>query len=190
MDSPYDLNKVKKGDKSAFRSFFGYFYPKLMALACRFVDSQVAEDLVQDVFASYWEKKHLIEAEDIHSFLFKWLQNSCLNHIKHQMVVQDYEERVRIAEARLEVLGKSEEQSDVLKHIISQDLRELVEKSISKLPPKCAEAFRLYYFADLSRKEIGERLQVSNRTVEGYIRQALLFLRDELRPIFFLIFML
>ena len=82
MDVPYDLNKVKKGDKNAFRSFFGYFYPKLMALACRFVDSQVAEDLVQDVFASYWEKKHLIEADDIHSFLFKWLQNSCLNHTK------------------------------------------------------------------------------------------------------------
>ncbi len=119
MDVPYDLNKVKKGDKNAFRSFFGYFYPKLMALACRFVDSQVAEDLVQDVFASYWEKKHLIEADDIHSFLFKWLQNSCLNHIKHQMVVQDYEERVRIAEARLEAMGKSEEQSEVLKHIYS-----------------------------------------------------------------------
>ena len=33
MDVPYDLNKVKKGDKNAFRSFFGYFYPKLMALA-------------------------------------------------------------------------------------------------------------------------------------------------------------
>lgn len=106
------------------------------------------------------------------------------------MVVQDYEERVRIAEARLEAMGKSEEQSEVLKHILSRDLRELVEKSISKLPPKCAEAFRLYYFADLSRKEIGERLEVSNRTVEGYIRQALLVLRDELRPIFFLIFML
>ena len=141
MDVPYDLNKVKKGDKNAFRSFFGYFYPKLMALACRFVDSQVAEDLVQDVFASYWEKKHLIEADDIHSFLFKWLQNSCLNHIKHQMVVQDYEERVRIAEARLEAMGKSEEQSEVLKHILSQDLRELVEKSISKLPPKMCRSF-------------------------------------------------
>ena len=33
MDVPYDLNKVKEGDKNAFRSFFGYFYPKLMALA-------------------------------------------------------------------------------------------------------------------------------------------------------------
>lgn len=190
MDVPYDLNKVKKGEKNEFRSFFECFYPKLMALACRFVDSQVAEDLVQDVFASYWEKKYQIEVVDIHSFLFKCLQNSCLNHIKHQMVVQDYAERVRIAEARLEVMGKSEEQSDVLRHILSQDLRELVEKSISKLSPKCAEAFRLYYFVDLSRKEIGERLQVSNRTVEGYIRQALLLLRDELRPIFFLVFML
>ena len=154
MNNPYDydIDKVKKGDKSAFRSFFGYFYPKLMALACRFVDSQVAEDLVQDVFASYWEKKHLIVVDDIHSYLFKSLQNACLNHIKHQMVVQDYEERVRIAEARMEAIVKSEEQNDVLAHILKQDFRDLVEKSISKLPSKCAEAFRLYYFDDLSRK--------------------------------------
>ncbi|MDR3250559.1 MAG: hypothetical protein LBT42_02700 [Tannerella sp.] len=34
----------------AFRVFFKRLYPKLMALACRFVDDEDAEDVVQEVF--------------------------------------------------------------------------------------------------------------------------------------------
>ena len=73
MQLPIDIQKVKDGDQVVFKSFFECFYPKLMALACRFVDEHVAKDLVQDVFASYWEQKKLIDADNIQSFLYKWL---------------------------------------------------------------------------------------------------------------------
>ena len=75
MQLPVDIQKVKEGDRAAFKSFFECFYPKMMALACRFVNEQVAKDLVQDVFTSYWEQKKMIDADNIRSFLFKWLQN-------------------------------------------------------------------------------------------------------------------
>ena len=52
MEAKIDIEKVRKGDHAAFKTFFEWFYPKLMALACRFVDEQVAKDLVQEVFAS------------------------------------------------------------------------------------------------------------------------------------------
>ena len=50
MEAKIDIEKVRKGDHAAFKTFFECFYPKLMALACRFVDEQVAKDLVQEVF--------------------------------------------------------------------------------------------------------------------------------------------
>ena len=53
MEAKIDIEKVRKGDHVAFKAFFECFYPKLMALACRFVDEQVAKDLVQEVFTSY-----------------------------------------------------------------------------------------------------------------------------------------
>ena len=59
MEAKIDIEKVRKGDHAAFKTFFECFYPKLMALACRFVDEQVAKDLVQEVFTSYWEQKRL-----------------------------------------------------------------------------------------------------------------------------------
>ena len=46
MEAKIDIEKVRKGDHAAFKTFFECFYPKLMALACRFVDEQVANFLL------------------------------------------------------------------------------------------------------------------------------------------------
>jgi len=184
-----DINKVKQGDPDAFRDFFTCFYPKLMSLACRFVDEQTADDLVQDIFASYWERKHLIDADNIRSFLYKWLQNNCLNYLKHQLVVEEYETRVRLTEARVSYWESMTDSDDVLKQIINKDLYQIVEEAVKKLPPKCAEAFRLCYYHDLSHKEIAKVMNISSRTVEVHIRRAITFLKADLRDILMLVFM-
>lgn len=183
-----DIEKIKKGDPDTFRRFFLYFYPKLKAYACRFVDEQTAEDLVQEVFASYWEKKKTIQVDSIYSFLYKWTQNKCLNYIKHQNVIDGYEAYVRIAEARVKYLSNTTD-NDVFKYVSSRNLREIVDDSIKKLPPKCALSFRLCYYQDMSHKDVAREMEISVRTVEAYIRQATLLLREYLREIIFLLFM-
>jgi RNA polymerase sigma-70 factor (ECF subfamily) len=183
------MEKVRQGDKAAFHDFFVCLYPRLMALACRFVNEDVANDVVQDVFASYWERKHAIEADNIQSFLFKWVQNHCLNHLKHRVVVEEYEAQARLADARLTFLENMSDANDTLRQLMHRDLLEVVEESVRKLPPKCAQAFRLCYFEDLSHKEIAQEMHISPRTVEGHIRQAILFLRDELRNVWMIIFL-
>jgi RNA polymerase sigma-70 factor (ECF subfamily) len=189
VKKPIDMEKVRQGDKAAFRDFFVCLYPRLMALACRFVDEDAASDVVQDVFASYWERKHTIEADNIQSFLFKWVQNHCLNYLKHRAVVEEYEAQVRLANARILFLDSMSDSSDTFLQLMHRNLREVVEESIRKLPPKCAEAFRLCYFEDMSHREIAEAMHISPRTVEGHIRQAILFLRDELRHIWIIAMM-
>lgn len=183
---PIDIQKVREGDCVAFKSFFECFYPKLMALACRFVDENAAKDLVQDVFMSYWEQKTLIDADNIQSFLFKWVQNRCLNYLKHQIVVEEYEAKIRIAEARITFLKDRTDSNDVLKQVIDWDLREQIEASVKKLPPKAAEIFRLCYYEDISHKEIAEKLEISQRTVESHVRTAVLFLREDLKDLLIL----
>lgn len=189
MEAKIDMTKVKEGDPVAFRNFFECFYPKLMALACRFVDEQVAKDLVQEVFASYWERKKAIEATNIPAFLYRWLQNDCLNYLKHQMIADEYEARIRIAEGRLAFWNNRTDGNDVLKQFIDRDLREIIEISVNKLPPKCAQAFRLCYFHDLSHREVADVMNISVRTVDGHIHQALTALRKDLKHLFLLLFM-
>lgn len=160
-----------------------------MGVACRFVDDQIAKDLVQEIFTSYWVQKETIEAKQIHSFLYKWIQNKCLDHIKHQMVEEEYRARVQIAENRINSLLDHTDANDVLKQVIDRDLREIIELSADKLPPKCAQAFRLCYFQDMTHKEIAEAMHISPRTVDAHIYQALNFLREDLKDLFVLLFM-
>ncbi|MDR0429268.1 MAG: RNA polymerase sigma-70 factor [Tannerellaceae bacterium] len=188
MNDLINIEKVKQGNPEAFRIFFDFFYPKLMALACRFVEQHTAEDLVQEVFAAYWEQKHTIDAQNIQSYLFKWLQNKCLNFLKHQMVVEEYEARVRMAEARINYLNNSMDFNEVLNQVFTHDIQEIINNSINKLPPKCAEAFRLCYFNDMSHKKIAEQMNISHRTVEGYVQQAIRFLKIDLHDVLFLYF--
>lgn len=190
MKDSLDIQKLKQGDKEAFRIFFECFYPKLMALACRFVDEPTAKDLVQEVFVSYWENKKEIEVDHIYSFLCKWLQNSCLNYLKHQLIVEEYENRVRIAEARMTFIDEKTDTNEVLKQVINQDIREVIVTSVNKLPPKCRQVFYLYYFQDMSQKEIATLLNISVRTVEAHVRQAILFLRKDLKNIFLIMLLL
>lgn len=186
MPTIIDIETIKQGDKKAFQHFFKYFYPKLMVLACRFVDENTAKDLVQEVFISFWENKKTSAIGNPRSFLFKCLQNQCLNHIKHQMIINEYETHVRIAEARLAFWSEKTDANDVMKHVINQNIREIIELSAQKLPPKCREAFILCYFKDMSHKQISETMGISLRTVETHIRQAINFLRVDLKDLLLL----
>lgn len=187
--SDIDIDKLKQGDQEVFRLFLTCFYPKLKAFACRFVDEDTAEDIVQEVFVSYWEQKHEIQADNIRSFLFKWTQNKCLNHLKHRIVVEEYELQVRIAESRMNFMEQMADTNAVFEQVASRDFRELVEKTINKLPSKCAQAFRLCYFQHLSHKEVAETMEMSQRTIEGYIRQAIQALRRDLKDLSLFVFM-
>lgn len=181
MDHKINTDKLKQGDPVTFKVFFERFYPRLMGLACRFVDEQTARDIVQEVFASYWERREEIEAANIQSYLYRWVQNSCLNHLKHQRVVDEYEANIRIAEARIAFLQNTTDTSDLFNEFVKQDIIERVKEALSKLPTRSAEAFHFFYFRELSHKEIAEEMQISPRTVEGHIRQAVLHLRKSLR---------
>lgn len=184
-----DIDKLQKGDTKAFHSFFTDFYPKLMAFACRFVEQQTAGDLVQDVFLIYWEQRKTIQTDNIHAFFYKTLKNKCLDYLKHQAVVDDYEARVRVAEKRIAFIEETTDINEVFLSVVNQDIREQIEASVDKLPEKCAQVFRLCYFHDIPQKEVAGIMDISLRTVESHIRRAVLFLRDDLSKLFLLIFM-
>jgi len=188
MLTSIDISKIKAGDTMAFRQFFHLLYPKFTAYACRYVDPQEARDLVQDLFTSYWEKKEQIETDNILPYLYKWLHNSCLNYLKHRKVIEAYEVRIRLAEQRISSMEELLEDNDVFRQMISKDIRDMIELSISKLSARCAEIFRLRYFEDMPHKDIAERMNISVRTVEWHISNAVSFLRVELQDLLVLIF--
>ncbi len=54
---------------------------------------------------------------------------------------------------------------------------------LNELPPRCKEVFIMHRFKGLSHKEIARQLNISPRTVENHMVNALLFLHKRLpRP--------
>ena len=183
MQQGFDIQRVNRGDEGEFRRFFEFLFPKLMGVACRFVDDETAKDVIQDVFVDYWEQKHIMEVASVSSYLYKSVQNKCLNHIKHQAVEENYAVKVKIAQSRMDYLARNTDDNGLFRQVSNQNLRELIEASVEKLPPKCQNAFRLCYFHEMTCREAAEIMGVSPRTVEGHVQKAIVHLREDLQPL-------
>ena len=70
---------------------------------------------------------------------------------------------------------------DIEEELDAANLRTHIESLISMLPPRQQEVFRLSRDEELSYREIAEKLQISERTVEHHISDALKFLRKNIK---------
>lgn len=177
-----DIYQINRKSTDVFKQLFESLYPKLMGLACRFVSEETAKDLVQEVFMNYWEQ-HDIGIINVTSYLYKSTQNKCLNYLKHQSVEEGYIHQLNMAQARIDYLTRTAEESELFRQICNQNLLEIIESSVERLPPKCREAFRLCYFNEKTCKEAADIMGISPRTVEGHVQKAVLQLREDLKPL-------
>lgn len=153
----------------------------MMAFACRFVSEEVVEDMVQDVFVMYWEKRASMSPDSIRSFLFKCTQNQCLNFLKHQNVVRDWEDNVRLAEERVAFNQEASDDCESWDNLVDRDVEQQLKLALQKLPPKCRQAFELSYFQEMTYREVAEKMNISPRTVEEHVQKATNLLRNDLR---------
>jgi RNA polymerase sigma-70 factor, ECF subfamily len=176
------FDNVRKGDKKAFEIIFRENFSHLCAFANTFVkDLDVAQDLVQEIFFHIWQKKDELPGNvPVKAYLFKSIQNRCLNLIKHEQVKGKYQEYA-LNEYKQNIFEESIPEHD--------ELHEKIRQSIDKLPSGRKKVFIMHRYEELKYKEIAEKLNISVKTVENQIGKALSFLRDELKdylPTFFL----
>lgn len=164
---------IQRGDQKAFDKFFRKYYPVLCAYGARFVDVEDAEEIVQDSLLWIWENREsLIVETSVGSYLYKMIYRRALNRLEHI-------DAARRAETRF-----YEEMQEMLSGMDIDRMEELmqnVRKAIASLPDSYREAFVMNRFRDMSYKQIAEALNVSPKTVDYRIGQALKRLRIELK---------
>jgi RNA polymerase sigma-70 factor (ECF subfamily) len=175
MDEKYLINELKNKNKVVFDFVFTYYYSGLCAYARRWViDEDTAEDLVQDFFVHLWIEGHRLEiTSSLKSYLFASIRNRSINYLKHNQVKKRYENY--ITKQHSESLQFTEWE------FTEAEIIELVEKTMEKLPPRCREVFCLSRFEGKNNAAIAEMLDISKRTVELQISNALKILRTELK---------
>lgn len=167
------LSAMRKGDTSAFDALFRRYYPMLCAYGHRFVSMEDAEEIVQDVMLWLWESRQVEVIEmSLNRYLFKAVYRRALNKIVRDEVKQ-----------RADTLfyQQMEEMLQDTDYYILEELTARIEQGIAALPPTYREAFILHRFENKSYKEIAEMLQVSPKTVDYRIQQALKQLRKDLK---------
>lgn len=172
QDDKLLIQGIQQGSKSAFDKIFRKYYPVLCAYSNRFVCLEDAEEIVQDVMIWLWESRKLIYIEtSLSSYLFKTVYNRTINKIikneSQQRAESFFSEKIR--EMYIEV-----------DYYLIEELTAHIEKAVATLPESYSEAFNMHRFLGMSYKEIAARLNISVKTVDYRIQQALKLLRKEL----------
>jgi len=177
------VKKLKDGDSFAFEVLFYKYRNKIKGFALKIVPAQIdPEEIVQEVFVRVWLKKDAIDPEkDFQSYLFSIAKHLVLDHLKSAVNRKLYFVGEHFQQDLLE--------EDGLDASISEETEEKLQKLINEIPERRREIFRLSRFEGLSYKQIAERLNISENTVDSQIRNALAFLRKEFRKIIVLVFL-
>ncbi|MCM1449145.1 MAG: RNA polymerase sigma-70 factor [Clostridiales bacterium] len=167
------LAALKFDSHEAFSLIFRRYYTDLVLFAGSFFVSQAdCEDIVQNVFYKIWkERKTLDITRSLKSYLFKLVQNQCLDELRHKKVKLAYE-----TYAHKQILALSPHD-----YILHAELKNKYDDIIAKMPSAEREAFLLSRVEQLKYAEIAIKLNVSVRTVEVRISNALKFLKLNLK---------
>jgi RNA polymerase sigma-70 factor (family 1) len=165
------LIEIKNGNEQAFENVFKNYYQSLCRYAVGILnDKDEAEELVQNMFVNYWEKREVIAINvSLKSYLFKTVNNLCLNNLKHQKVKKNYEQ---YSFNTMDLVSKNDNFKD--------DLQNQINIAIENLPPQCKLIFTMSRFEDLKYREIAEVLDISEKTVENQMGKALRIMREKL----------
>ena len=169
----------------AFEKLFKANYSKLCSYANLFLnDPDAAEDVVQEVFFKLWKNRGELQiSTTIKSYLYRAVRNGCMNVIDHISVREAYkivnEEDIKDSEGNL------------IDETIVTELEQRIKETIDLLPAERRKIFILSRFEGLKYREIADQLNISVKTVENQMYQALKFLREKLAdylPLLILVF--
>lgn len=168
----YLFEEIKSGNKPAFDKLFRMYYQDL----CRFAmfnscSPEDAEEIVQDLFFKIWQNKNSISlTSSIKSYLFSATKNSVINKFKHEKVKSKYVESHHDDNYELDSSELMEQQQSADK----------IQAVINKLPEKRRQVFTMSKIDGYKYKEIAKKLDISIKTVENQMGEALKFLRENL----------
>jgi len=179
------IDRLKAGDKTAFTILFTWYYQDIVRFSDTFTkNTDVSEELVQEVFVNLWENRDSLSIENsLKSYLLKTVQNRCIDWLRHLNVRSKY--------AALILDNPVLSDNNTEDYILHSELELNFSIAVKKLPAEYAEVFTMSRVELLTYKEISQKLGVSVRTVEVRVSKALLFLRDELKDyLVFIVFIL
>lgn len=134
-------------------------------------DEMEAEDLVQDLFVSLWQKArlHTINSS-LNAYLLRAVHNQCIMSIRKRKVAER-----RLNEYTINIDDELEE-SEVANNNYEQNLG----LAFNELPVQRQKAFKLVYMEDKKYKEAAEEMGLSVNSIKTHLKLAVKTLQKKL----------
>jgi RNA polymerase sigma-70 factor (family 1) len=167
----FDLVSLLKGDDIlAFDTLYARYFGKLYNHAYeKLHDRFLAQEVVQDLFVSFWQNRYKIEVHtSLASYFFVAIRYLIINQFKKQLIYEQKIDKMTLTQSQ--ITDETNEWLDL------KDLQTDYQSALQELPEKCREVFTMSRNG-ATNKEIAEALNISTKTVEQHITKALRTLR-------------
>lgn len=182
VSAPFDYNKlsdmelmsiINKGDE-AFLEVYKRYWQKLYVYAYNLLeDRQACEDVIQDVFTTFWTKKDKVSISNLSHYLYQAVKFQIFNLFRNGKIAKKHVDRMKV----IEFVNSTEESLNL------KELENSLEGLLAQLPDRCREIFYASRFENLSNAEISEKFNISNQTVKNQVSKALKHLKDSMDTI-------
>jgi RNA polymerase sigma-70 factor (family 1) len=167
------LAHLAKGDANAFDFLYQKYFSKLYgAVYKRLQNRELTEEIVQELFVSLWERRTVLSiSTTIEAYLFSSVKYLVIAQYKKNNLFEQYS-------TNIETDNKDENFTE--QAVSFDELNAAYQKALLVLPERCREVFLLKR-SGLSQREVSEKLDISEKTVENQMTKALKILREALK---------
>lgn len=172
------VEQFKSGNEMAFELIFHRSKGKLKGFLKNVLPyGEDEESVLQEIYLKLWSNRKSIKADKkFETYLFAIARNMVIDVMRKRFYKQKY-----LEDLYCQLKEGQENNLDTLDRVEYSELEKKVFELIGKLPEKRQVIFKLNRIDGLTYKEIADKLEISENTVDTQIRKALVFLRNEMK---------
>lgn len=166
------LSLLKDSKLHAFNAIYFRYWKLLFSLAVKKLHNfSDAEEVVQDIFTDLWNRR-----EDICiTYSLKAYLSGAVKFQVYTIMARKYRQQAHVTISATALDMAVDPHCDGWYDL--KQLESCIEKAAGQLPRRCELVYRLSREAGYSNKQIAQKLQISEKTVENQMTRALKQLR-------------
>lgn len=178
------LNGLKKNNLSAFNTIYTqHSRPLYVYLLNRLKDPDLCNDVLQDIFVSFWEKReHLSIATSVKAYLYQAARYKIIDIYREDVKYQKY--LAELAEFM------TIDTSTIIDRIDNREKLKEIEKAVNNMPDKMRQIFILSRYEHQTTRDIATKTKLSPQTVKNQLSKALRLLRINYMSVDLIVFCL
>lgn len=161
--------------QTAFKSLYLAYFQRLIRFTRLYTSSSTeAEEIVSDTFLAVWDnRKSLVNVSNFDSYIYSIARHKAISYYRSSHI-----ESIELNETTIDLFTHTDTTPE--DDLISKEKIKQLNEAIEALPTKCKMAFKLVREDKLKYKEVAVILDISVKTLEAHLANAVKKLRETL----------